>query len=169
VSSSHFRAPCSYAGFSLLEVLVAGAVFSFGLAGLSALLLVSIIASDEARNEGIAAVAAANLAEQILLNPAALERYLNPAESISRICLGGDQCTAEQQADYDFGLWRIELADRIRNARGTVCHDSTPEDGVEGSSRCDGAGPLVIKIFWNGPEEADSQSSNQRRFTLAVG
>lgn len=169
MSSSQFKVPCSYAGFSLLEVLVAGAVFSFGLAGLSALLLVSIIGSAEARNEGIASIAAANLAEQIRLNPAALERYLNPAETISRVCLGGDQCTAEQQADYDFALWRIELADRIRDARGTVCHDSTPEDGVEGSNHCDGTGPLVIKIFWSAPGGDNAQNSGQRRFILEAG
>lgn len=169
MSSSYFKAPCSYGGFSLLEVLVAGAVFSFGLAGLSALLLVSIIGSAEARIEGIASIAAANLAEQIRLNPVALERYLNPPETLSRICLGGDQCTAEQQADYDFGLWRIELADRIKNARGTVCHDSTPEDGVEGSNHCDGAGPLVIKIFWSGSGTANAQNPSQQRFILEVG
>jgi type IV pilus modification protein PilV len=169
VSSSHIKAPCTFAGFSLLEVLVAGAVFSFGLAGLTALLLVSIIGSAEARQEGIASVAAANLAEQIRLNPDALQRYLNPPETISRICLGGDQCTADQQADYDFGLWRVDLADRIKNARGTVCHDSTPEDGVDGSNHCDGAGPLVIKIFWREPGEANTQNPSQQRFVLEVG
>ena len=169
MSSSNFKAPRGYAVFSLLEVLVAGSVFSFGLAGLSALLLVSIIGSAEARYEGIASIAAANLAEQIRLNPDALERYLNPPETISQICLGGDQCTANQQADYDFGLWRVELADRIKNARGTVCHDSTPEDGVDGSNHCDGAGPLVIKIFWPEPGEANAQNPSQQRFTLEVG
>ena len=169
MSSSHFKTPCSYAGFSLLEVLVAGAVFSFGLAGLTALLLVSIIGSAQARHEGIASIAAANLAEQIRLNPVALERYLNPPETISRICLGDDQCTAEQQADYDFGLWRVELADRIKNASGTVCHDSTPQDGVEGSNHCDGTGPLVIKIFWSGPGEVNARNAGQQRFILEIG
>lgn len=151
------------AGFSLLEVLVAATVFSLGMAGFAALLQTSIIDSTQARREGIAAIAAASLSEQIRLNPGALNRYLNPPENISRMCIGDQACTAQEQADYDFRLWRLELADSIRNARGLLCHDETPEDGVEGNSHCDSTGPLVIKIFWRGQGE-----SNYHRFTLEI-
>jgi len=115
-------------GFSLLEVLIASTVFCLGMAGFAALLLGSLIGSAEARRESVASLAAASLAEQIRLNPVALDRYLNPPEVISRICADNGQCTPEQQADYDFRLWQLELADSIRNARGLVCHDETPED-----------------------------------------
>ena len=162
----NYRNGCS--GFSLLEVLVAATVFSLGLAGFSALLLASVIGSAQARREGIASMAAASLSEQIRLNPVALERYLNPPEYVSRICTGDDQCTPEQQADFDFRLWQLELADRIHNARGLVCRDGTPQDGVEGNSLCDGAGPLVIKIFWNGQAVDDNGNSRQHRFSLEV-
>ena len=147
-------------GFSLIEVLIASTVFSLGLAGFTALLLSSIIGSAEARREGIASIAAANLSEQIRLNPVALDRYLDPPKYISRICTTDDSCTPEQQADYDFRLWQLELADSIRNARGVVCRDETPEDGIEGNSQCDGSGPLVIKIFWNG--QGKGQGKGQR-------
>jgi len=163
---TNYSNACS--GFSLLEVLVAATVFSLGLAGFAALLLASIIGSAQAHGEGIATMAAASLSEQIRLNPAALDRYLNPPEYVSRICTGDAQCTPEQQADFDFRLWQLELADRIRNARGLVCHDGTPEDGVEGNSHCDGTGPLVIKIFWNGRAVDDGGRSRQHRFTLEV-
>jgi len=159
-------------GFSLLEVLIATTVFSVGLAGLATLLLTSINGSAQARQEGLAAMAAANLAEQIRLNPVALNHYLNPPETISRICMGGDNCSPEEQADYDFRLWQIELADAIKSARGLVCSDATPRDGVAGDDRCDGAGPLVIKIFWNGPDIGTDREGNQQpgryRFTLEV-
>jgi type IV pilus modification protein PilV len=144
------RAKSDDSGFSLIEVLIASTVFSLGLAGFTALLLSSIMGSAEARREGIASIAAANLSEQIRLNPLALARYLNPPKNISRICTTDNNCTPEQQADYDFRLWQLELADSIRNARGLVCRDETPEDGIEGNSQCNGAGPLVIKIFWDG-------------------
>ena len=155
-------------GFSLLEVLVATTVFSLGLAGFAALLLSSIIGSTQARREGIAAIAAASLSEQIRLNPVALQRYLDPPQNISSICAGENQCTPEQQADYDFRLWQLELADSIHNARGLVCRDETPQDGVEGNDHCDGAGPLVIKIFWSGQGTNEPGESNQHRFTLEV-
>jgi type IV pilus modification protein PilV len=155
-------------GFSLLEVLIACTVFSLGMAGFTSLLLTSIIGSTEARQQGFASMAAASLSEQIRLNPIALSRYLDPPKYISKMCSGADQCTPEQQADYDFRLWQIELADGIQNARGLVCRDKTPEDGVEGDSRCDGTGPLVIKIFWLGQGNNDQGEPHQHRFTLEI-
>ena len=155
-------------GFSLIEVLVASTVFSLGLAGFAALLLASIISSAEARRESIASMAAASLSEQLRMNPAALDRYLNPPEYVSRICSGENLCTPDQQADYDFRLWQLELADSIKNARGLICHDGTPQDGVEGDNHCDGASPLVIKIFWRGQSADENGDSTQHRFTLDV-
>lgn len=152
-------------GFSLLEVLVATTVFALGLAGIAALLLTSISGSAQARREGIAAMAAASLAEQIRLNPLAVDRYLDPPVNISKICNGESPCTPAQQADYDFRLWRLDLADRIRNAGGLVCRDETPQDGVEGNGHCDGAGPLVIKIFWPG-RVGENGVAEQHRFVL---
>jgi len=155
-------------GFSLIEVLVAGTVFSLGLAGFAALLLSSIIDSAQARRAGMASMAAASLSEQIRLNPTALDRYLNPPKYISRICAGNDLCSAEHQADYDFRLWQLELADSIPNARGLVCHDETPQDGIEGNSHCDGTGPLVIKIFWTGQRSNEHGEPDQHRFVLEI-
>ncbi len=162
----HKNPACS--GFSLLEVLVASTIFSLGLAGLAALLLASILGSAEARREGIATLAAASLSEQIRLNPVALERYLNPPEYVSRICSGDNQCSPDQQADFDFRLWQLELADSIQNARGLVCRDETPRDGIDGDSQCDGTGPLVIKIFWNGQGVDENGEPHRQRFTLEV-
>ena len=105
-------------GFSLIEVLVAATVFSVGLAGLAALLLVSITGAADARREGFVTMAAASLAEQIRLNPIALNQYLNPPDTVSRICMGADRCSPQQQANYDFRLWQIELADAVKSARG---------------------------------------------------
>ncbi len=166
--SGVYRFKSGSSGFSLLEVLIASTVFSLGLAGFATLLLTSIIGSAQARREGTAAMAAASLSEQIRMNPVALDRYLNPPENISVICSGENQCSPEQQADYDFKLWQLELAESIQNARGLVCRDETPEDGVEGNDHCDGTGPPVIKIFWYGQGNVEIRESSQHRFTLEV-
>jgi len=155
-------------GFSLIEVLVASTVFSLGLAGFTVLLLTSIQESTEARRQGIAAVAATNLAEQIRLYPTMVERYIDPPQHISKICSGKKPCSPDQQADYDFRLWQLELADSIPNARGLVCHDETPMDGIEGNSHCDGSGPLVIKIFWKSGRRGSQTGSDSHRFTLEI-
>lgn len=162
----NIKANCS--GFSLIEVLVAGTVFSLGLAGIASLMLTSVIGSGEAHREGIASMAAASLAEQITLNPVALQRYLEPAEYVSRICNADTLCTPVQQADYDLKLWQLELADSIHSASGLVCRDETPNDGNTEDSLCDGTGPLTIKIFWSAPGKSESGGPNSRRFTLQV-
>jgi type IV pilus assembly protein PilV len=156
------------AGFSLIEVLIAGTVFSFGLAGFSGLLLNSIAAASEARTAGTAALAAADLAESLRMNPAAAHRYLDPPAVVSSICSGGTECTPEQLADYDFRLWRLGLAENIPHARGLVCRDGTPQDGGEGNAQCDGAGPLVIKIFWFGPRTRDDGRAQAHRYVIEV-
>ena len=157
-----------YSGFSLLEVLVASLIFSFGLAGFAGLLLASMAGATEARLEGAAALAAASLSEQLRINPAALGRYLNPPGLVTTICDGSTECTPDQQADYDLKLWQIELAGRIRNARGLVCRDGTPQDGGDGDAQCDGAGPLVIKIFWPGLRTGPDGRLRQHRIAMEV-
>jgi type IV pilus assembly protein PilV len=155
-------------GFSLLEVLVASTVFSLGLAGFAAILLVSMIGSAEARREAIASTAASSLSDQIRMNRHALDRYLNPPEYISRMCSGDSRCTPEQQADFDFSLWQLNLSDSIPNARGLVCRDQTPQDGDIGDSHCDGSGPVVIKIFWNSQGKDEQGQPRRKRFTLGI-
>ena len=155
-----------YSGFSLLEVLVASLIFSFGLAGFAQLLLNCMAGASEARLESAATLAAASLSEQLRMNPVALDRYLDPPDIVSAICNGPSVCTPRQQADYDFRLWQIELADRIRNARGLVCRDGTPQDGGEGNAQCDGSGPLVIKIFWPGLRNAADGRLRQHRYVV---
>ena len=157
-----------YSGFSLLEVLIASLIFSFGLAGFASLLLASMAGATEARLEGAATLAAASLSEQLRMNPAALQRYLDPPGLVTAICDGTMECTPHQQADYDFRIWQIELAGRIRNARGLVCRDGTPQDGGEGNAQCDGSGPLVIKIFWPGLRTGTDGRIRQHRYVVEV-
>ena len=155
-------------GFSLIEVLVAATVFTIGLAGFSALLVSNIVAAAQAREKGIAAISASSLSEQIQQNPVALKQYLDPPKYVSKICAVNVTCSPEQLADYNFRLWQLELADRIRNARGLVCRDETPEDGVEGNAHCDGTGPLVIKIFWQNRGSENGKGTKQFRYSLQI-
>jgi type IV pilus assembly protein PilV len=155
-------------GFSLLEVLISSVIFSYGLAGFASLLLTSMAAASEARLEGAATLAAAELAEQLRMNSGALQRYLAPTDLVTVLCTGTSTCTPEQQADYDFRLWQIGLADRIKNARGLVCRDGTPQDGGEGNAQCDGSGPLVIKVFWPGHRKDKDDQVQRYRYVLEV-
>ena len=170
-------------GFSLLEVLMASTMFSLGMAGVSALLLTNLGSAAQSRNASIASVAAANLAEQIQLNPLAIDRYLNPPGSVTGICQTNSLvtetglavssapliCNPQQQADYDFRLWQIELGDQLRHSSAIVCLDNTPQDGTTSDAACDGGGTLVIKIFWGSPAVTGNPSINKHRYTLVAG
>jgi len=168
VFTSHHVTLKKYSGFSLLEVLIASLVFSFGLGGFASLLLASMASATEARLEGAATLAAASLSEQLRMNPSALQHYMDPPAFVSAICDGRTECTPGQQADYDYKLWQTELADRIRNARGLVCRDGTPRDGGDGHAQCDGSGPLVIKIFWPGLRTGADNRVQQHRYVVEV-
>lgn len=175
------RASGKCTGFSLLEVLIASTMFSLGMAGLSALLLTNLSSSSQSRKTSIASVAAANLAEQIRLNSLAIDRYLNPADTASKDCQssgsgtassggsGAVVCTPQQQADYDFELWQLELTDQLPHSAVKVCMDNTPDDGDVIDAQCDGGSLLVIKIFWATPPSADNPSINSHRHTMVAG
>lgn len=155
-------------GLSLIEVLIATTVFSLGLAGFTALLLTSITESRLARQQRIAAMAAADLATQVRLYPTLLSRFLEPVGKVTTICNASTPCTPQQQADFDYRLWQLRLADAIPHARGLVCRDATPLDGNEGFSHCDGAGPLVIKIFWPARPGAHSGAQDNHRYSIEI-
>lgn len=155
-------------GFSLLEVLIATAIFSLGLAGFAALLLSNMISSAQARNASAASIAATQLAEQIRLNPDQIERYIAPPEYIERICIGDSSCSPGQQADFDFRLWHIELGDKVPGAKAVVCRDASPDDGSLPVAKCDNAGPLVIKIFWPSRPMVQQGEGQVNRYVLPL-
>ena len=173
---SHFRKnPCHqrtgkgmYPGFSLLEVMIATAIFSLGLAGFATLLLSNMVSSAHARNASAISIAATQLAEQIRLNPDQIERYITPPEYIERICTGDASCSPWQQADFDFRLWQIELGDRVPGARAVVCRDESPEDGSLSDPACDGTGALLIKIFWPSRATETSIEGETNRYVLPL-
>ena len=41
-------------------------------------------------------------------------------------------------------------------------------ESIEGNDHCDGAGPLVIKIFWQGQSTDETGRTKQHRFTLEL-
>jgi type IV pilus assembly protein PilV len=155
-------------GFSLVEVLVAAAVFSLGLGGMSLMLMNSAKYSLEARNQTAAAMQAAALAELILLNPAAREHYINPPAAAGGNCLAPEVCSEAAWAAGNLARWKYELQRSLANATGLVCLDATPEDGDAAEPGCDGNGGAVVKIFWTEPRDDAGEDDGRRRAVLPV-
>lgn len=154
-------------GFSLVEVLVAAAVFSVGLAGLSLTLMASVQGTAEARNRGAAVMHAESLAELILMNPAALGHYLDPPAPVSD-CFETSGCGDAQWAAGNLVRWQYELRQSLAAAEGLVCRDASPDDGDRFAPACDGAGPAVVKVFWEESALAGNPVGEPQRVVRAV-
>lgn len=130
-----FSARAASGGATLIEVLVALAVLSVGLAGLSATQLRTLAHLRVVVQESRAALFAADMAEQLegagAPGQAALER------------------------------WRGEIADSLPQGSGVVCGDSTPFDGSAQAPACDGGGGfMAIKLWWD--EDNDGNAERAR-------
>ena len=142
-------------GFTLLEVLVTLVIFAFGMLGVAGLQLVSLANMDSAQNRSIASLKASEMAERMRANAgtgysgvAAADNKCRTAHYANRNA-APDNCSAAQLAADDLWDWSQELAARLPSGNGTVCIDSTPDDGLPGAPACDGAGTaLAIKVWW---------------------
>lgn len=149
-------------GFSLVEVLVASAIFSIGCAGLALMLMRAVHGSAEARNRSVATMEASSLAELILLNPAALGHYVDAAPA-SANCISGTPCDSAEWAADNLERWQLELQQSLADATGLVCRDASSLDGTAGEPACDGTGSAVVKVFWNEAGPAAAAAPDRHR------
>jgi len=154
-------------GFSLIEVIIAAAIFSTGLGGLSLLLLTAVMGTAEAGHQTIASTSASSLAEMIAINPAATGHYINPLPG-AEPCVVGDDCNNEQLASADLNHWLGELARELPLGSGLVCRDGTPDDGHTADPACDGTGNLVVKVFWMETRHQGDEDGGLRRLVTRL-
>jgi type IV pilus assembly protein PilV len=157
---------CSFAGFTLIEVLVALFVLSVGLLGAAAMQSRAHAVRAEARLHATASQLAASLAESMRANrvamaaPDASNPYLNldydtasgaPAQP-PRFCYGQSSCTPQELARFDTYDTMRALHERFPHARLVVCRDASPWDAASSTLLwdCDGSSgaPVVIKLGW---------------------
>lgn len=159
------RNGCS--GFSLIELMVATAIFSVGLGSISMLMLTAIRGTADAGHHTVAAAQANSLAELIIMHSDAAGHYINPAGSDPAAC-HEILCSDEAMAGGNWGFWQAQLREELPGGRGLVCRDSTPDDGDVDDPSCDGAGELVIKIFWQEPLRGQDDSGGFRRLVSRI-
>jgi type IV pilus assembly protein PilV len=153
------RSRGSQSGFSLIELMIAAAIFSTGLGAFSLLLLLSIQGTVESGQQTVAVQHARYLAESVRLIPGAVPAFENPTPQSD--CPVGSSCTPGQMASSSFLRWQRRLARELPGGTGLICRDGTPEDGTASSPACDGGGQLVVKVFWTEPGQ-DGHSLERR-------
>jgi len=161
-------------GFTLLEVLIAVLVLAIGLLGLAKLQTFGLHANHSAHLRTQATLLAYDFTDRMRSNRAAFldanDNYVDPpagdpADNI--ICEWNGSavtdCNPEEMAQFDLQQWRQALKANLPGGVGTVCLDSSPEDGEDKNDNgildaseyaCDGQGGIyAIKIWWTELDE----------------
>ena len=168
-------------GFTLIEVLVAIVVLSFGLLGMVGLQAASLQANRDARLQSTAILLARELAEMMRGNKDVAIRTSNnpylgefaigalvPPTTSSCLNVGATPCPAKEDvARAQLTEWLGRVNDQLPGARVSICADSAPF-GAAGlpvwacSAPTAGAAPngVVIKIGWTRPAFRRATSAN---------
>lgn len=166
------------AGFSLIESLVTMVILSIGILALVALQTATLVDSRIASMRNVATMLAYNLADQIRSNELAVTQgaYNRPVAQTTPACFTVAGCTVPQMAATSFRAWLDDVARTLPGGTGTVCVDSTPNDGdppvgvPAGDPDCDNVAgaPYVIKIWWGEGNGAQNTPVVQRFVTALV-
>lgn len=167
------RPRTAMAGFSLLEVMVSIFIVAIGLLGLAGLQARTLLESASASQRSVATAQAANLADLMRANRMATDKGLfnvrEPGKhQVQGACFEDAGCSVEQMAESTLANWNASNARLLPGGSGTVCVDSTPNDGNPAKFECDdvSGAPLVIKVWWNDDRNPDPAS--YRRFVTAT-
>ena len=145
----------SQGGFSLVEVLVAGAILSSGLASIAALLITSVAGTAQTAHRSTAMMLAESMRANLAFSPQSINEFLIPPPSLAPICDEFSACSASQFAQSNFQAWDVQVKRALPGGLGIVCRDESPFDGVPGNTACSGGGPVVVKIFWRAGESEE--------------
>ena len=146
-------------GFSLLEVLISGAIMSTGLAGLAALLMSAVAGTAQAGHRTAATMLASGMISQIRITPVAERTFLQSPPLAIEPCDATNACTAQQFSASNLKSWQLDVALRLPGGQGVVCMDGSPFDGSVDSVECDGGDLLVVKVFWRSGANAESSGT----------
>ncbi len=120
--------PNQQSGLSLIEVLVAVAVFAFGLLAIAALMANGMRMSTSSMHRSFAINQAYDMADRIRANPSAnydgiLDGATGPESNKDPACItdaAGGGCSKEQMMGYDQYHWNTQNADFLPSGEGSV-------------------------------------------------
>jgi type IV pilus assembly protein PilV len=153
------------AGFTLIEVLIAVFVLTFGVISVAAMQLTSLRLAQQTTYQSTAVQLASELADIMRAHPTEVDSQRSPfyfdytastQQSLDQpmLCYGNAICNEEQSARFQLYEWRMRLKAMLPGARTSVCRDSTPWNVDVGSltwyCNPNTHASIVIKIGWAG-------------------
>ena len=142
-------------GLSLIEVMIALAVFSFGLLALAALMASGLKYNTSALHRSYATSQAYDMGDRMRANRLGLDAgyYRNLSESSTDPDCIESGCTPEQMAQYDTWQWNTDNARLLPEGAGTV---SLKSDDPESAY----FGLYTITVFWNDDRNPDTAADS---------
>ena len=153
-------------GITLIETMIAILILSFGMLGMLSVFLNSLKITSTSNFRSLAAQQSYALADSIRASLPQLTVYPGVSGSAVSGCLTSSGCTTANMAQTEIALWQTRLAASLPSGAGTVCRDSSPNDGVPGAWACDGTGQFVIKVCWDDSRVASSSTTECVRTNL---
>ncbi len=172
------------AGFGLVEVLISLLVLSIGLLGVARLQIVGVRSTHGSFLRGQAIMFAYDMADRMRANRIAVVNasgtpvgFYNSADGTDFQSPSDNGCT-ETGADFaadcsvaelaanDTFEWQQNLVNFLPEASGTVCIDSTPDDGTAAAPQCDDVGQsYAVKVFWT---EMEPDGPAEKRYVMRI-
>jgi type IV pilus assembly protein PilV len=143
-------------GATLLEVMIAILILSFGLLGMIGLIINSFKLTSSSNFRTVAAQQAYSIADTVRSDILLLAKFQDPSGTALADCLKEAGCTKDDMHLHEVAMWSARLASMLPQGRGTICSDATPNDGDPGNWECDApvaapgvpSGPFVVKVCW---------------------
>ena len=142
--------PLRQKGLSLIEVMIALAVFSFGLLALAALMASGLKYNTSALHRSHATSQAYDMGDRMRANRLGLNSgyYNNLSDSGTNPDCVENGCTPEQMAQYDTWQWNTDNARLLPEGAGSVSLKSV-ESGI-----------YTITVSWNDDRDPESEADS---------
>ncbi|MEZ5516489.1 MAG: type IV pilus modification protein PilV [Gammaproteobacteria bacterium] len=147
-------------GSTMIEVLVALLIFSFGLLGMAALQSSSIVANQSAYFRTQAISYANDMADRMRANIRGVtsSSYDDVTGTSTGSCYTASNCTPAQMAANDVFEWNAAIAAALPGGAAVVCLDSSPDDGTPALTGCSGGGDIyAVKVWWDDDRDGTAE------------
>lgn len=148
-------------GTTLIEILISLLILAIGLLGMAGLQTVSLRNTQSAYQRTQAAILSTDIVERVRANLQGVEAgsYDNADGEVTASCNSVSGCTAAQMAANDVAEWKLALATTLPEGEGTLCADSTPDDGTPAAPACDATGDIfAVKIWWDSDRDGTAEN-----------
>lgn len=161
----------SYNGFTLIEVLVAIVVFSFGLLGVAGMMTISVKNNHNGYLRSQANFLAENMVDRMRANPVALFNgdYDGTASTGASDCVTASPCTFAELAQYDTEQWAQSISSMLPSGEGTIACANPNAPDLSSIDEAKGisiwipyppySGMCTITVNWRESNEASAQDA----------